>query len=728
MNEVLQYALLGLGAGAVYVLLGQGVVLIFRGSGVLNLAQGAFAMLAAYAFNDLRADRGWPSWQAMLVVIAGVALLGLLTDVLVMRSLRRASPLSRLIATLGIVIAAMTVAVLKWGASPQLVTPIFTPKRIDIAGAAVSSDRLWMLAIAVVLTLLLAAVWRFTRMGWIAEAVSEDERTAAALGWSPQFVSATTWTSGAALAAVAGVFISPITQLDITALTFLIVPTLAATLVGGMRSFELTFVGGIGIGVAQSLSGRYIDITGIQDALPFFLIVIILTVSGSSLPLRGHVLDRMPSVGTGRIDVRYAGPAIAAVALGLALLSSDAWQAALTTTFAIAIILLSLVVLIGYAGQVSLAQYALAGIGALVAARLVAAHGWPFPLAVVAGSVAAMLVGVIFALPALRTRGVNLAVVTLGLGLAVQAMVFSNGKYTGGISGTTVGSQSLFGLSIDPIAHPTRYSFVVFACFVAACLLVANVRRSASGRRLLAVRANERAAAASGINVFATKFYAFAISGALAGLGGVLLGFQSTTVTFTTGWDPFASINAVALVVISGVGFVLGAPHGALISPQSLSSLIQNESVQRYLPLIGGVGVLTMLDLQPQRCGSRARGAVAAAGGPAAPAGGRPVAPPDRRIRHPRAVPHADRREPERGYGGVVAVDELSLTVRPGRSSHSSGPTERARPRRSTHSPDSHRHRARSAWTTSTSPDFRPTPARPPASPARGRASSCSTT
>ena len=179
--------------------------------------------------------------------------------------------------------------------------------------------------------------------------------------------------------------------------------------------------------------------------------------------------------------------------------------------------ILSIVVLTGYAGQLSLAQYAIGGLGALVASRLVGQEHWPAELAFLAGVAFAILVGTLFAIPALRTRGVNLAVVTLGLGFAVQQVVFSNEYFTGDFgSVTTIGRIKVFGWDVSAADHPERYLVVCLGVFVIAALMVANLRRSGSGRRLIAVRNNERAAASLGISVFGAKLYAFAVGAAIA--------------------------------------------------------------------------------------------------------------------------------------------------------------------------------------------------------------------
>ncbi len=176
--------------------------------------------------------------------------------------------------------------------------------------------------------------------------------------------------------------------------------------------------------------------------------------------------------------------------------------------------ILSIVVLTGYAGQLSLAQWALGGLGALIAGRLVQS-GWPIEVAIPLGIVGTVMIGAVFALPAIRARGVNLAVVTLGLGFTVSEVVFANNGYIGGEPQRRhpqVGLVTLFGVEVDAFNHPHRWAIVSLVAFVGIGLVVANLRRSRTGRRLIAVRTNERAAASLGVSVFGVKLYAFAVS------------------------------------------------------------------------------------------------------------------------------------------------------------------------------------------------------------------------
>ena len=215
MTNLIQYALLGIGVGAIYALLGQGIVLIYRGSGVLNIAQGGFAMVGAYLYLQLHTPgslgtsystaKGWPVLPSFLVAVAATAALGLATDQLLLRRMRKASPLARLVATVCVLLVLEAVAVKHWGAEPPFVQPLLPSKVLHLGSSiTLPSGYLWLLGIAVGLTAILTVVWRFTRIGWVTAAVSQNERGAAALGISPGVVSSATWTMGAALAGVAG--------------------------------------------------------------------------------------------------------------------------------------------------------------------------------------------------------------------------------------------------------------------------------------------------------------------------------------------------------------------------------------------------------------------------------------------------------------------------------------------------------------------------------------------
>jgi len=658
---------LGLGAGAVYALLAQGIVLTYRGSGILNFAQSAMAVVGAFVFWDLREQHDWALAPAMVVGVAAVTVLGALVYVLVMRPLAGSAALVRVISTLGILTVLTAAATLFWGGEQRIV-PSSLPVNLWVVGdVTMTSDRIYLVLIAAGVTGLAWAVYRFTRFGLAVQAAAEDERGAAALGWSPDLLAIVNWAAGGALAGIAGILVVPLTGLQVDALTIILIAAMAAALLGGFSSFWLTLVGGLAIGIMQSEVTHYFAVQGAADAVPFLVIVGVLVIRGKGLPLRSHLLEHLPKLGPGRLPARMlAIPAVLAVLI-LTVFPAD-WNNALTTSLTVAIVLLSIVVLTGFAGQISLAQYALAGMGALVAGRLVESHGVPVEIALVAGAITAIPVGLVFALPALRTRGINLAVVTLGLGLAVQAVVLTNTDYTGGAQGTSVGSSKFFGINIDRLDHPERYAVFVLGWLVVLTLAVLNVRRGRAGRRLIAVRTNERAAASLGVNVFVAKLYAFALSAAIAGLGGTLLAFQDRVIVYAQ-FSVFGSINAVVLAVLGGVGYALGAVSGSVLAVGGVAALVTNHLGldAEWLVLLGGVFLLVQLMIAPdglaslpgrrrsRRSGGRDDGRVA-----------RPPLP-DEPESHARVTPaELCVEDLSVTVGGVQALVNVSLNVRTG--------------------------------------------------------------
>jgi ABC-type branched-subunit amino acid transport system ATPase component/branched-subunit amino acid ABC-type transport system permease component len=673
-----QYGILGLGAGAAYVLLAQGILLIYRGSGVVNFAHGGFAMLGAYIYNvELRGNHGLGVLPAMLISVAVIGLLAGLVHPLIMRPLRSAAPLTRVIATLGVLLVLQAVATLRWGSASESVLPVLPQNPIHItSGIVLSEDRLIIVVIAIAVTAGLYAFSKYATAGLAIRAAAENQRAASSLAWSPDMLAFATWSFGGALAAFAGILITPYSGLDINTLTLVVISAMAAALLGSFRSFPVVLAGGLAIGVIRSLLvgpiGTYFQQQGSPDAVPFLLILVVLVVRGRNLPIRGTIVDRLPELGTGRVRPVPLLAGVALVAVLVLGVFSAATNVGVGLSVMAAIVMLSVVVLTGYAGQLSLAPFTLAGVGALVSARVaVAAWHWPFPAALLAGIVAAACVGVVFALPALRTRGVNLAVITLGLGLAIQSVIFENTSYGGNVTGIQVGVPRFFGLDLDPIAHPGNYALFAFACFVVVALLLCNLRRGRAGRRLLAVRANERAAAALGVNITGAKIYAFALSSAIAGLGGTLLAFRSPNVFVGTGYDPIASVTSVGLAVAGGVGAVAGPLFGGLLQDGGIGSVIADHigNIDAWVPLIGGLSLIAVLLTNPD--GQAAVASATARKLRARLAGRRPG---QRETTVPPARRQVDRVRPRalavRGltvrFGGVVALDGVDLDVAPG--------------------------------------------------------------
>jgi ABC-type branched-subunit amino acid transport system ATPase component/ABC-type branched-subunit amino acid transport system permease subunit len=338
-------------------------------------------------------------------------------------------------------------------------------------------------------------------------------------------------------------------------------------------------------------------------------------------------------------------------------------------------VLLSIVVLTGYAGQLSLAQYAIAGFGAYVAGRLMAANGWPFWLAVPTGVAATVPLGVLFAVPAVRARGINLAIVTLGLGSAIELILFDNQDLTGGVAGTIIKSPHLLGMNIDAASHPARYGFFVLACFVIVVLAVANIRRGRTGRRMIAVRTNERAAAALGISVSGVKLYAFGLSAAIAALGGILIAFRSTAVTYS-GFTNFTSITDVGFAVVGGIGYLIGPIIGGTLTPGGLDERIFDSissGIAKYVPLIGGISIILLVLLNQNGIAKESIAQIAWARRRLArrlrflaPRTPKPVTLPAFEGVEKVAPQTLEVQDITVRFGGTVAVDNVSLTVKPG--------------------------------------------------------------
>jgi sulfate-transporting ATPase len=676
VTSFLQFLLLGLGNGSLAALLGLGLVLIYRGSGTINFAHGSFALLGAYLVYELNTQHGVPLRLSMLIACLAVGVVGVAVQVLLMRPLRGKSPLARVIATLGVLTVVQQAVTIRYGGAQVRVSSPLPERPITIGSIIVGEYAFWLVGIAVIVTAFLTYTARRTRLGLAISAAAENQRAASALGLSPDLLACVAWGGGGILAGFAGVLFAAVSSnfLSIGGLSLVIISGLAAALLGGFRSYPMVLLGGLIVGIAQSECqspdfvthvGKHISTTGIADSVPFLFIVIVLIVQGRGLPVRGSVAERLPKVGSGRMSPVLVAALTAVFAALAAGVFKATWNTAFIGSLTVGIIALSVVVVTGYAGQLSLAQFALGGVGGWAAGRLVANHGWTFVPAVLAGIGTSIVIGVLFGLPALRTRGVNLAVITFGLGFATWSLVFNNGDYTGRSNGTVIPPQKLFGINIDPVSHSGTYATFCAICFASCALMLANLRRGRTGRRLLAVRANERAAASLGISVVGAKLYAFAVGAGIAGLGGVLYGFTYQSLNFSTLYDPFTSVTVMTFAVIGGIGYISGPLWGSLLATGGIGSfVIANafDSVSKWLPLIGGVLLLLTLLSAPDGIAANMNAL-----------SGRVVrrskttAPTPSAVRVDRVAPKAlEASALSVSFGGVTALAEVSLSVAPG--------------------------------------------------------------
>ena len=613
MTDLVQFLLLGLGSGSLAALLGLGLVLIYRGSGTINFAHGSFVLLGAYLDYELNTQHGMPRAVSMPLSCAAVGLIGVAVQVLLMRPLRDKSALSRVIATLGVLTVVQQGVTIRYGSSQVLVSAPLPEGSVRLGSVVVGQYAFWLLGIAAVSTVALTVTARRTKLGLAVSAAAENQRAAAALGLSPNLLACVSWGVGSALAGLAGTLFPAVSSnfLAINGLSLMIVSGLAAALLGGFRSFPLVLVSGLLIGIVQSECaspaflthvGNQVSTTGLSDSIPFLFIVVVLVARGRSLPIRGSVTERLPRIGSGRISTTGVVVLTSAFALLSMLVFKQAWNVALVNTLAVAVIALSVVVVTGLGGQLSLAQFALAGLSGWISGRLVANHGWTLGPALLVSVALTIAIGVLFGLPALRARGANLAVITFGLGFATWSLVFNNGDYTGRANGTVLQPQHLLGVDLDPNAHSGTYATLCAVCFAACVLLVGNLRRGRTGRRLLAVRANERAAASLGINVVGAKLYAFAVGAGIAAVGGVLLTFTYSSVRYSTLFDPFSSVTVMTFAVIGGIGYLSGPLWGSLLATAGILNYAVTQALPGatdWLPLIGGLLLLATLLAAP---------------------------------------------------------------------------------------------------------------------------------
>ena len=363
-----------------------------------------------------------------------------------------------------------------------------------------------------------------------------------------------------------GVLVAPLIALDAQTLAFQVVPALAAALLAGFTSFFIACFAGLAIGAIQSLLIYWstqswfptdtagTPIHGLPELFVFLVVVLALFLRGASLPGRGELVEkRLPAVPR---PERLLRPSVIAAVVGVVALivfPYDFRQATINSLLGI-VICLSLVVIVGFVGQISVVQLALAGVAGFTMSHLTTDVGgiWAeFPISLLIGAATATVVGLLIAISALRVRGVSLVVVTLAAAVALEQFGFLNERWGGQATGSPVEQPKLGGLDLSPnasfrglddkIPSPV-FGFLVLAGVILLALLVANVRRSSLGQRMLAVRSNERAAAAAGINVRNTKLAGFGIAAFVAGMAGALYAYNFGSVSYSR----FGALAALA--------------------------------------------------------------------------------------------------------------------------------------------------------------------------------------
>ena len=366
---------------------------------------------------------------------------------------------------------AMAQARFEQGAAVLSIDSVLPTATVDVLGVAIPRDRLLLAGLAVVAAGALAALYRFTRFGLATRAAADSETGALLTGLWPDALSAANWALASMLATLATILIAPVTGLAPTTVALLIVPALAAALLGRLGSFGLTVAAGLAIGMVQSATLHvttthtwipgWVPDGGLQQALPFVVILLCVAVAGDRLPTRGERVERgLPPSPLPRHPVAWTLGLGGLALVGLLTLGS-AERLGLIVSMTAALLALSVVVLTGYVGQISLAPLAFAGVAGFTMARLSSA-GWPPILALVAGVGASLAIGVVTGLPAVRVRGMTLAVATLAAAVAIEELVLRSTALTGGSGAARVPPLRIGPLDLDVAARGDAFPRVAF--------------------------------------------------------------------------------------------------------------------------------------------------------------------------------------------------------------------------------------------------------------------------
>jgi branched-chain amino acid transport system permease protein len=603
--------------GLLYALLGMGLILVYRANRIINFAQAQLGAVPAVIALLLIGRQGVNYFAVLPIVIGGAILLGFLVEVLIMRRFREAPRLIATVATIGVslllVVAEFFVQTAITGeliSSSQFRTP-FSGYGIRYGPLNFSGDFAVAFVVAVAILVALGAFFRFTDMGIAVRASAENGERASLLGIPVKRVSTVVWILAAVLSAVALFLRAPMVGLTLGGAIgpSVLLYGLAAAVIARMEHMPTCLVAGMGIGIIDQ--SALFGTRRASLAVATMLVVIII-----ALLVQKGALSRAYDAGSGTWqavkefrpipselrDVREVviakavlGVFVGLVVLVLPLLLDERYAGRATLLVIYAMVGVSLVILTGWAGQISLGQFAFAGVGAAVAGGLAANHGVDFFVSLFAGGMAGALVAILVGLPALRIQGLFLAVTTLSFAFTVQNF-FLTREFFGWLlprDQAYVERPVLYG-SFD-VSSDTRFYYVCLTFLVLALLAARSLRKNRSGRILLGARDNGKAVQAYGVNLARTRLAAFAISGFIAAVAGGLIAYQSMAVDAGT-FSPERSISIFAMTVIGGLTSLPGAVLGA-VYVEGLPLMFNNSNFVRLLA--SSVGLLLLLLFLP---------------------------------------------------------------------------------------------------------------------------------
>src|SRR5580704_9165704 len=599
MHLLLTYTILGLVTGAVYGIAASGLVLTYTTSGIFNFAQGAMAMLAAFTYWQFRYGWNWPAPLALFAVLVVLApLLGIVLYVVIMRGLRQTADVTKIVVTIGIMLGLIALAQWIWNPGVPRTDDLFfgNAAKFKFLGVYVTDHEAIALGCGVLIAVGIRLLFKSTRTGVAMRAVVDNPALLQLNGGRPERLAAFSWALGAALAALAGILITPISggTLDVHVLTLLVLDSIAAAMFGRLRSIWLTFAGALVLGLASTYVPGYFPeswswASNFRIALPMIVLFVVLLVLPQDR-LRGATLLRtrerftVPTLRTATIW----GVILLALVLVLEPIMNDGDMGALTIGIIYAIIALSLTLLTGYAGEINLAPVSFGAIATIIVFHLgLSGSGtaqritfWGLLL----GMAVTAVVGGLIALPALRLRGLYLALATLAFGVFVSDMIIADIAphvlpiFHLHYSIFPNGALQVPALKLGPIDLSSSKTFLTTSTciFILIGIGLIALRRSNYGRRLTAMK-DSPAAATLGQNLIKLKLSVFMISAAIAGLGGVLLSSATGNVSDTT-FIIFISLALVMLTVVGGIGNVAGAIVGGILAGTAFTALTSTFS------------------------------------------------------------------------------------------------------------------------------------------------------
>ncbi len=566
MEQFLIFTIVGLSLAAIYAIIASGLVLTYTTTGIFNFAHGAIGMLAAFAYWQLRVDWGWPAPIALALVVFVLApALGWFLERFIMRGLAGTSEATKLVVSISLLLGMIGLANVIW--EPGVSRPLrqfFQGEKISLGVTTVTYQQAITVVVALLVAIGLRSLLYRTRIG-VSMRANVDDRTLAVLnGARPDRIASLSWAIGSSLAAVGGILIAPTLTLEAGSLSLLIINAYAAAIFGRLRSLPLTFLGAVVIGLTEGYLTGYVPgsnayFAGFRTASAVIILFLaLLFIPNPRLRTRTRTREMFPAPSVSGMMMLAAVVVAGGVVMATTLDTTS--QISYGQIFPLAIVALSLVPLVGFAGQISLAQLSFAGVGAIAVAH----HGiGGSPLGLVLAVVFAAAVGAVVALPVLRLSGIYLALATAAFAVALDRWIFNIPDFDIGpvhISLFGLGSSGIdrlkvFGYGFDSPGSQIVLSAVAFAL---VALLVAGLRWSRFGRQLVAMRDSEVACATFGLNPLWPRLGVFMFSAGIAGLGGGLYAMQLGSAA-PARFDLLSGLPLFVLVVVGGAGLVGGA-------------------------------------------------------------------------------------------------------------------------------------------------------------------------